>query len=277
MPAPRTTPIDARSRSTRRSSAAGAPRGSYAALFARVGAGRAGRRARADPRQLEAGAACVFGGAEPRPFDVDPVPRIVEADEWDRLERGLAQRARALNAFLDDVYARAPDRRRRAAAGAELLERAEWFEPAMAGEGDARRRAPTSPDPTWCAAPTASCACSRTTCGRPRGWPTRLAAREAMAPVIEAAGMRAAPARRRDRRARRDAPRRRRPTARATRASSCSTTARTRAPSSSTERWPAGLGMPIATPAELRRRRRPAAARRRRRSTSSTAASTTSG
>ncbi|MFO0945362.1 MAG: circularly permuted type 2 ATP-grasp protein [Planctomycetota bacterium] len=36
------------------------------------------------------------------PFDL--VPRIVEAAEWERLERGLKQRIIALNLFLDDVY-----------------------------------------------------------------------------------------------------------------------------------------------------------------------------
>ena len=36
------------------------------------------------------------------PFDV--VPRILPADEWQRLEAGLRQRVRALNAFLADVY-----------------------------------------------------------------------------------------------------------------------------------------------------------------------------
>ena len=36
------------------------------------------------------------------PFDV--VPRIVTAAEWDTLQRGLAQRVRALNLFLADVY-----------------------------------------------------------------------------------------------------------------------------------------------------------------------------
>ncbi len=36
------------------------------------------------------------------PFDI--VPRIVSADEWDRLERGLKQRIQALNAFIDDCY-----------------------------------------------------------------------------------------------------------------------------------------------------------------------------
>ena len=37
-------------------------------------------------------------------FVVDPVPRLIERAEWERLERGLAQRVRALNAFLADAY-----------------------------------------------------------------------------------------------------------------------------------------------------------------------------
>jgi uncharacterized circularly permuted ATP-grasp superfamily protein len=36
------------------------------------------------------------------PFD--PVPRIVPAHEWERLERGLKQRVRALNQFIHDIY-----------------------------------------------------------------------------------------------------------------------------------------------------------------------------
>ena len=36
------------------------------------------------------------------PFDI--VPRIIPADEWNMLERGLKQRVRALNLFLADVY-----------------------------------------------------------------------------------------------------------------------------------------------------------------------------
>ena len=36
------------------------------------------------------------------PFDI--VPRIIPADEWKVLERGLRQRVQALNAFLHDVY-----------------------------------------------------------------------------------------------------------------------------------------------------------------------------
>jgi uncharacterized circularly permuted ATP-grasp superfamily protein len=36
------------------------------------------------------------------PFDI--LPRIVEADEWQGIERGLEQRIRALNLFIDDIY-----------------------------------------------------------------------------------------------------------------------------------------------------------------------------
>ncbi len=36
------------------------------------------------------------------PFDL--VPRVIPAREWAKLERGLAQRTRALNLFIDDVY-----------------------------------------------------------------------------------------------------------------------------------------------------------------------------
>jgi uncharacterized circularly permuted ATP-grasp superfamily protein len=36
------------------------------------------------------------------PFDV--IPRIISGTEWAKVERGLSQRLRALNAFIDDVY-----------------------------------------------------------------------------------------------------------------------------------------------------------------------------
>jgi glutamate---cysteine ligase / carboxylate-amine ligase len=44
---------------------------------------------------------------EPHPFAIDLVPRVVAADEWSRLEGGTAQRARALDAFLRDIYGEA--------------------------------------------------------------------------------------------------------------------------------------------------------------------------
>jgi uncharacterized circularly permuted ATP-grasp superfamily protein len=39
-----------------------------------------------------------------RIFPFDLIPRIVSASEWSEVERGLSQRIRALNLFLNDVY-----------------------------------------------------------------------------------------------------------------------------------------------------------------------------
>ncbi|HEU5223513.1 MAG TPA: circularly permuted type 2 ATP-grasp protein [Candidatus Lumbricidophila sp.] len=44
-----------------------------------------------------------FAGEE-RPFPLDAVPRIIEADDWSNVRRGVAQRVRALEAFLADIY-----------------------------------------------------------------------------------------------------------------------------------------------------------------------------
>jgi len=44
------------------------------------------------------------GERRDRPFPLDLVPRVLTAAEWTGIKRGLAQRIRALNAFVDDVY-----------------------------------------------------------------------------------------------------------------------------------------------------------------------------
>jgi uncharacterized circularly permuted ATP-grasp superfamily protein len=67
-----------------------------------------------------------------RPFVVDPVPRLLDAVEWEHLSTGLAQRARALNAFLSDAYGA----QRIVAAGLlsqATIEQAEGFEPDLSG------------------------------------------------------------------------------------------------------------------------------------------------
>jgi len=46
------------------------------------------------------------GGDPDRLIPFDMFPRIFAAEEWRKLERGVIQRARALNAFLSDVYSR---------------------------------------------------------------------------------------------------------------------------------------------------------------------------
>jgi uncharacterized circularly permuted ATP-grasp superfamily protein len=65
-------------------------------------------------------------------WHVDPVPRVIPAAEWEELARGLAQRAKALNAYVADVYGE----QRIVAEGAvprRVVESAEGFEPGMAG------------------------------------------------------------------------------------------------------------------------------------------------
>lgn len=61
---------------------------------------------------------------------VDPVPRLLEAAEWEALEAGILQRARALNAFVLDAYGG----QRIFDAGVvprRLLETSEGYEPAV--------------------------------------------------------------------------------------------------------------------------------------------------
>src|SRR4051794_1390239 len=65
-------------------------------------------------------------------FYVDPVPRVITATEWEPVKRGLAQRVRALNAFVADVYAA----QRIVAEGvipAKVIRSADYFEPGMVG------------------------------------------------------------------------------------------------------------------------------------------------
>jgi uncharacterized circularly permuted ATP-grasp superfamily protein len=64
-------------------------------------------------------------------FVVDPVPRVIERDEWDALAIGLAQRTEALERFVADVYGE-----RRIVAAERVpwsaIESAEFFERRMA-------------------------------------------------------------------------------------------------------------------------------------------------
>ena len=72
------------------------------------------------------------GGDPDRLIPFDMFPRVFSAQEWFRLERGIKQRARALNAFLADVY----DRGEIVRAGripARLVYLNEAYEKAVAG------------------------------------------------------------------------------------------------------------------------------------------------
>ena len=74
-----------------------------------------------------------FGAERERSrFVVDPVPRVIDAAEWDLLCRGLAQRGRALAAFVADVYGE----RAICTAGLvpeRVVETAEHLEPDLTG------------------------------------------------------------------------------------------------------------------------------------------------
>ena len=91
----------------------GAPRAHAAALAAALeslghdGLVEAGHRR--DSIFMRQGITFEVGGTDgdgpvDRPFPLDLVPRILPADEWRTIKRGLAQRIRALNRFVDDVY-----------------------------------------------------------------------------------------------------------------------------------------------------------------------------
>jgi uncharacterized circularly permuted ATP-grasp superfamily protein len=79
----------------------------------------------------ERGVAFVHDGVS-EPFTLDPVPRLIAAEEWSLLERGLAQRVEALDRFVADVYA---DQEIVAAdvLPARTLESCDHFEPRMVG------------------------------------------------------------------------------------------------------------------------------------------------
>src|SRR3954454_14468291 len=82
-------------------SARGAPRPHYADLLAALDdCDLAALAERVNGHMSSNGA--TFG--EGRVFRLDPVPRLLTAGEWTELESGLAQRIRALDAFVADVY-----------------------------------------------------------------------------------------------------------------------------------------------------------------------------
>jgi len=164
----------------------GTPRGAYAELFETVDIDTFAIAREQIEREL-AQAGVVFGGAETTPFDVDPVPRLVESEEWAWIERGLGQRIRALNAFLADVYGGG----RILAAGVvprELLDTADWYEPAMSEPGMPAVRAHVA-GPDLVRGADGELRVLEDNLRAPSGLAYALAARRAMAPLISASGL----------------------------------------------------------------------------------------
>ncbi len=85
----------------------GAVRPSYQAVYATLA-----RSSAADLKLIaeslannytQAGVTFDVGGVE-RPFPLDLVPRVIASLEWEAIEAGVAQRVRAMELFLSDVY-----------------------------------------------------------------------------------------------------------------------------------------------------------------------------
>ena len=109
--------------------ATGAPRHPYAELLGAL-AQHGLQPLRERVRSRVAAAGLQFGPG--KEIAVDPVPRLITADEWERLEAGLLQRARALNEFVADAYG--PQLIFDAGViPRHLLETSEGFDPAMRG------------------------------------------------------------------------------------------------------------------------------------------------
>ncbi|MBV8788657.1 MAG: circularly permuted type 2 ATP-grasp protein [Mycobacterium sp.] len=87
--------------------AQGAVRGPYKGIYAELAPSDASdlkARAEALARAfIDQGITFSLSGQE-RPFPLDLVPRVISAAEWSRLERGITQRVRALEMYLDDIY-----------------------------------------------------------------------------------------------------------------------------------------------------------------------------
>jgi uncharacterized circularly permuted ATP-grasp superfamily protein len=112
--------------------AAGAIRPHYERLVDALADADLGAIARGIRHDLRSRGATFRSADGEQEFIVDPVPRLIEAGEWTTVERGIAQRLRALNRFLCDVYGD----RRIVAEGivpARVVESANHFEPDLRG------------------------------------------------------------------------------------------------------------------------------------------------
>ncbi len=77
-----------------------------------------------------------FGTADGiKEFRIDPIPRLIEATQWRELSAGVAQRVRALEMFVRDVYG-PREIVREGVVPARALEGAQHYEPLLDGMGE---------------------------------------------------------------------------------------------------------------------------------------------
>ncbi|HEX6743471.1 MAG TPA: circularly permuted type 2 ATP-grasp protein [Solirubrobacteraceae bacterium] len=109
----------------------GTPRAHYSGLLSALDGRDLGDLGR-EVAQAAQERGIAFGEEPDSAFLVDPIPRLITAEEWRDLEAGLVQRVRALDAFVADAYGE----RRIVEAGvvpAHVIDSAEYHEPALAG------------------------------------------------------------------------------------------------------------------------------------------------
>jgi uncharacterized circularly permuted ATP-grasp superfamily protein len=152
----------------------GRPRPHYAELLNALDDPAAlARRVKARLRALGIG----FGGASDGIFALDPVPRILTAEEWSELEAGVVQRLRTLDAFVADVYGEG----RSLAAGVvprAAVEGSPHYEPSMRGAPVSRWIAFSGLDIVRC--PDGRFRVIEDQVRMPSGWAYGLAARETL-------------------------------------------------------------------------------------------------
>jgi len=109
----------------------GAVRPAYAAVIAALQAASPAAAAEAVADGVRRDGIVHGADDDAHPLVVDAVPRVFGAEEWARLEAGLSQRIRALEAFVSDAFGA----REAFGAGivpADLLDRCPWFEDEIA-------------------------------------------------------------------------------------------------------------------------------------------------
>lgn len=107
-----------------------------------------------------------------RLFPYDPVPRIIESDEYDELEKGLKQRVNALNAYLKDIYSDKAIIHDGVVPEEYVYTSAGYF-PQVNGVTLPAASSRTSPAKTWSRVKMAAGGCWKTTCASPRAPATR--------------------------------------------------------------------------------------------------------
>ena len=135
--------VRTRRRSTRCSTRDGRVRSAYRALHDAIAPTAATdlavRSEALDRAYLDQGITFSLSGQE-RPFPLDLVPRVIAAAEWSKLQRGIVQRVRALEAFLADIYGDA-EIVRDGVLPRRLITSCAHFHRAAAGLEPAQRRA----------------------------------------------------------------------------------------------------------------------------------------